>query len=281
MPIELKYGSNPATVLMAGYAAGQNKNRNRQEAEYLPIVRDQMYMRQQAYQHGLDRQQRQQAINQQMVWPEAPDGKNLMGKDRVRFNAQKAANARALRLGKPIPFPDVEQGAPIPARIVQQRQHDDAVQKKEQARQNAINQRNQAGIDAANQRAADAEAGRNRRASDALKGKEVMPDPFVPGHDPEGKPVSTVDPSGYFGSLASSSSSGYGSQSLAATGLVGSAPPASPDFAGQYQAVMANLNQQLGQPQPQQGDVASALSATSDNPYFKQPSQTDASGYYG
>ena len=82
-----------------------------------------------------------------------------------------------------------------------------------------------------------------------------------------------TDSSGYFGSMASADYSGYGSQPLASTGLVGSALTG---YDGHYQTMANDLMQQWGQ---SGGNQQPPLEQSS--PYLQfDENQYDQSAYY-
>jgi len=282
MPITINYG-RPGPLLVAGYAAGKNRSRIRQQAYgYQMLMQQQRFKQQQAmeaerfnreaYLHAMDWQGRMKVERLRggggnvldVGVPEGgPDPDNPLGIDGQPLTAkQRADNAAADRRGLPRPWKLLPASQP---KSLEERKFDEMKQQH--------GEQNQLGRDRL-----EADKGwRNTQQEQwKLEHPEDVPEPGMQQVAPEqgtletpqqrdaringglgkrggvpliiknGKPVTT------FGS------DGDSGKPQAATGLGGTAPSATPDFAGEYNKIAANLNQQL-QPMETQGQVGQRL----------------------
>lgn len=117
MGIRIEHQPSLAAVGMAAYMGGRGKARQRQQQQVLDLYRDQQRLGYRAHLAGM-RQGGVGARAQRGIGVQAPGAmiadpfaKAMEAEDSqeaVRIQTQREANARAGRMGKPIPYPDAE-----------------------------------------------------------------------------------------------------------------------------------------------------------------------------
>jgi hypothetical protein len=124
MTIRFEHQPSGAAVGMAAYAAGRNKARQRRQKDVMAMLEEQR-RRGNIYRTALGGGRGGQRLAQQQgEWVDPSENPFLMAEERVNIEAQRRANDRALRLGKPVPHPEVEMqftAAPTKEEIEQQK----------------------------------------------------------------------------------------------------------------------------------------------------------------
>ena len=121
MAIRVSHSGSPAAYGMGAYTAGRNKARDRQKKTALDMWQQERQQSANIYRRALSgtraRQSGQSATQQQGTWTDQLDTALAGGNshDAVQIKAQRKANERARRQGKPIPYRKADEGAFTPA----------------------------------------------------------------------------------------------------------------------------------------------------------------------